>query len=544
MGFTFENIGTNTYLVYAVSSDESIDTLSLGMLTNNRINGLAVTQFTQMDSQRFIKYNVSAHVSVKQFFTGLVNKKRLIGVFRGIVDAMLSAEDYMIDTSSLLMDPEYIFTDVSTCETVMICLPIVGDNKGTYDLGTFLKNIIYSAQFDPTENCDYVAKIINYLNSNSVVVLDDFKNLLLGIDGKLSVNAQQAISAQPNVQSVGIAPNSDVQHNALQQPIRPVDSTGPKPAMQHQQTIAQQNQATPVIKPVGDTPKMAVPQKTYQGTNGANRMAVPPKASDAMQKRNEDKQETEKEISFLYLMQHYNKENAAAYKAQKEAKKVKKASTPSIPLGERSSGAFTVPGAPKIPQSQPVQFKYPGTDFQPDFSIPKQQNATGINAADQMSGNASQQFASKLQQVSQEGQPQSQPVISGGSLSNGNFGETTVLGGSNSGETTVLGTAGLNANPRPYLIRTKYNERIFLDKPVFRIGKEKSYVDYFIGDNTAISRSHANIITREESCFAVDTNSTNHTYINGKMIQSNTEIKLNHGDKIRLANEDFEFKLY
>lgn len=37
----------------------------------------------------------------------------------------------------------------------------------------------------------------------------------------------------------------------------------------------------------------------------------------------------------------------------------------------------------------------------------------------------------------------------------------------------------------------KNNEKIKLVKPVFRIGKEKSYVDYFIGDNTTVSRSHA-----------------------------------------------------
>lgn len=90
----------------------------------------------------------------------------------------------------------------------------------------------------------------------------------------------------------------------------------------------------------------------------------------------------------------------------------------------------------------------------------------------------------------------------------------------------------------------KNNEKIPLNKPVFRIGKERSYVDYFISDNTAISRSHANIINRDGEFFIVDTNSTNHTYVNGGMIQSNVETKLSNGTKIRLANEDFEFKLY
>ena len=79
---------------------------------------------------------------------------------------------------------------------------------------------------------------------------------------------------------------------------------------------------------------------------------------------------------------------------------------------------------------------------------------------------------------------------------------------------------------------------------MFRIGKEKSYVDYFVSDNTAVSRSHCNIISRDGQYFVVDTNSTNHTYVNGGMIQSNVETPLSHGTKIRLANEEFEFKLY
>ena len=96
----------------------------------------------------------------------------------------------------------------------------------------------------------------------------------------------------------------------------------------------------------------------------------------------------------------------------------------------------------------------------------------------------------------------------------------------------------------PHLIRRKNNEKVSLNKPVFRIGKEKSYVDYFIGDNTAISRSHANIITRDGQYLVVDTNSTNHTFVNGMMIPSNQEVQINQGDVIRLANEDFEFHLY
>ena len=106
-----------------------------------------------------------------------------------------------------------------------------------------------------------------------------------------------------------------------------------------------------------------------------------------------------------------------------------------------------------------------------------------------------------------------------------------------------MGAAEAKQLQQPYLVRTRNNEKIPLDKPVFRIGKERSYVDYFIGDNAAISRSHANIITSGDEYFVEDTNSTNHTYVNGKMINANEKIKLSSGDVVRLANEDFSFSV-
>jgi len=124
-------------------ADANIDSMSLGMLTNNKIPGLADTLFTQMDSTKYVKYNVSAKIPVSQFFAGAVNKKRLLGVFRGIVDAILSAEDYMLDENSILLDLEYIFADVTTCETVLVCLPVVCEEK-RQDLGAFFKGLMFA----------------------------------------------------------------------------------------------------------------------------------------------------------------------------------------------------------------------------------------------------------------------------------------------------------------------------------------------------------------------------------------------------------------
>lgn len=504
----YENQGTNTYLVYEIKADDSVDSMSLGMLTNNKIHGLAQTLFNQMDSQKYIKFNVSAKVSVAQFFAGAVNKKRLLGVFTGIVDAMLAAEDYMLDPASIIMNMDYIFTDVSTCETDLICLPIIDTEAKQTDLGMFFRNIMFNTQFDQTENCDHVAKIINYLNGTPLFSLNDFKKLLEEI---------QEQKTQPVVTKV--KPDTTATDAGKQQKKEPVVG----------QALANQMGAQPVagqVLKVNNTP----------ATSAGIGMNVPLATNTQSAQQPET---TEPEISFFYLMQHYNKENAAAYKAQKEAKK--RAAT----AGKGKILATQTYTQKKSQNALPTNAGF-------GFAVPEQAAPTTQSAIKSVE----QQAVFLQKHVSQTGftqipintTPAQQPAYVPRQVSQGqsmNFGETTVLCGGAIGETTVL-TAAQNPNKviAPHLIRKKNNEKISLNKPVFRVGKEKSYVDYFIGDNTAISRSHANFITREDEYFVLDTNSTNHTFVNGTMIQSNVETNIAHGDTIRLANEDFEFKLY
>lgn len=118
-------------------------------------------------------------------------------------------------------------------------------------------------------------------------------------------------------------------------------------------------------------------------------------------------------------------------------------------------------------------------------------------------------------------------------------GETSVLGGG-AGETSVLSA---NMQPTATLVRKKNGESVSITKALFTIGKERAKVDFCIPDNNSISRNHANIICKGGIYYLVDKNSTNYTFVNGNKITPNQEVKLNSGDKIRLADEEFEFRL-
>lgn len=95
----------------------------------------------------------------------------------------------------------------------------------------------------------------------------------------------------------------------------------------------------------------------------------------------------------------------------------------------------------------------------------------------------------------------------------------------------------------PSLTRMNTGEEVSINKPVFRIGKESSYVDFFVSNNINISRSHADIITRGSNYYVTDLNSKNHSYINGQMLTPQIETEICDGDTLKLANEDFIFRV-
>lgn len=120
--------------------------------------------------------------------------------------------------------------------------------------------------------------------------------------------------------------------------------------------------------------------------------------------------------------------------------------------------------------------------------------------------------------------------------------EGTVLLGQE--ETTLLEeeTTLLQPQPAARLLRRRTGELVPVLGESFRIGKDIN-VDYRIADNNAISRNHALILLQDGQYRLIDQKSKNHTYVNGMPVLNHEGILLNHGDVVRMADEEFEFTM-
>ncbi len=483
-GFSLETVGANTYLVYRIAEQDVLDSMSLGMLTHNNINGFASTTFTQVNAEQYIKYNISSKISVKQLFEGAVNKRRLLGVLSGILEAMLAAEDYMIDVKSLILDTEYIFTDVTSCKTIVLCLPIETGHQN--DVSLFFKNLIFNLQFDRTENCDHVTELINYLNANPILSPYDFKELLDKLASKKT--APQGLPKQivKEDKNISIIPEKKPDYVPTSRP-------------------------TPVA------------EKTVYASS------TPPCVSESEGNSGLQSEKSSKKMSAFYLLRHYSKENLAEYKAQKGSKQTSQScqedTNKKRKTGKRSNQVkttdvdFVVPGqkldSGSLRESTPI----PAVQQQTYTDTPVNEHSPTIEQ--QSGGNNS--------------------AVETVRYMSGDFGGTQVL---NAGKTYIPPTDLLKKKQPDIMhqfiiVRKKNGERITVNKPTFRLGRDPSYADYFISDNDAVGRSHAELHSKDGEYYIVDNNSTNHTFVNGKQISSGQEYSLADGDVFDLGDESF-----
>ncbi|WP_186580087.1 DUF6382 domain-containing protein [Aquibacillus kalidii] len=129
-------------------------------------------------------------------------------------------------------------------------------------------------------------------------------------------------------------------------------------------------------------------------------------------------------------------------------------------------------------------------------------------------------------------------------IENSNEG-TTVLGAVSEDEEEGTTTLGISQRitQYPYLIAQNNNEKITIDKEIFKIGRDPKNTDYMCA-NRVVGRIHAKVYSCNGEYFVEDNNSTNGSYVNGMKLTAYEKKKIRHEDTIKLANEEFTFHVF
>ena len=92
------------------------------------------------------------------------------------------------------------------------------------------------------------------------------------------------------------------------------------------------------------------------------------------------------------------------------------------------------------------------------------------------------------------------------------------------------------------LVRERTQEIFSITVENCKLGKRALMTDICIRNNPTISREHCVIRFREGEYYIEDLNSSNYTYLNGIRVMPAHPEKLEHGDRIRMSDEEFIFR--
>ena len=551
MNFTFDNQGSSSFIIYTLSGTDELDDIGLGMINNNKINGIIPVSYMQINDERLLRYNISSKIPLESLLGSIVSREKVLAIFASICDVLVEAEEYLLETGMFILDKQYIYSNVSSGECVLMYLPIMKEEEEV-DLRRFFKELIFSVQSDSSGNTDYVARMINVLNKPGNFDLINFRNTVHELKRNHSGNRSGFVSGK----------SADYRRTAS---AHSVDQSG----------FASSGQSAPDSRSAFSSHETNGSVKYSSADLIDNRNVGSYSAADSQPAHIQNQVQDQKENAFAAAQsgtdtsQQEEKKGlfglSFGNKKSEEEKKSKfgalfrfgREEEEDAPSESFSDLGFDVPGMEKkadanIKPEIPSPSYEPRKEFPVSQSVPKeseQKKEPVVQPRPPVRENNYRQNQYIGQPpVQRQPDPQQWDDVTANRYAGG--GGTTVLNQymHNDG-TTMLSPNMLSEYgedkyvPSGYLRREKTGEEIRIDGNVFHIGRERSFVNYFIPDNPTISKSHADVINREGKFYLKDTNSKNHTYINGQMLTSNQEYEIQNGDTVMFANEKYEFRI-
>lgn len=143
-------------------------------------------------NKRNFYYDVTGRVPLRSQLTRVMTREEAVGLFASVADALLYGLENGINPKFILLDSDLVFVSEESGSMRFICVPAVNHGLQAKPLRAYIKELIVNMQYDPSENLDYVGKIINYLNKNKKLDPADFIDFLDSLEPSAPGTAQPA----------------------------------------------------------------------------------------------------------------------------------------------------------------------------------------------------------------------------------------------------------------------------------------------------------------------------------------------------------------
>lgn len=478
--------GSNVYAAYDITEPNAVlDKVSIMMINSNcgKRTGLAPIFFDSINGSysKFL-FDVTGRITLGEYLEKNLTQDEFRRLILNLVETIECFDEYMIDSGKVLLGLDSVYINMMDGTINFICIA----------LKKFVqKKSLYGFFRDVVSNC-YVN-----VDTNGISYFDCVRNVIRNESGFSLSNIKASLNTSKS-NKVTVPPVSPTPH--------------PEPAKTEIPKIEEPETITVSSAPVTNTPIQSVttlPQKEKKGLFGGL-------FSSSKKKKTEQPGGFQGGIAGL---------KSGGAKSSTSVKSAVAASPASTPISQPTGG--NPQSVPEV--QQPMNFS--GTTV-----------LNGGKAVTPQPVVQSSSFERPGTTVLKSSTPDPVQPSQAGNMSRSVIKETTVLNPqvSYGSATTVLNKS---MQKQCFLIRVRTHQRLQLNKPVIHIGRDLPELDFNITDNTNVGHRHANIVQRESGYCVIDLQSRNHTYLNDTMIESGKEYSLSNEDKIRFADEEFEFMI-
>lgn len=170
VNFKVRNIGSEKYLSYILNDDCEFDEELLDYLEENKIPELIDIIYEEDDENDYLTYNVTGRTTVDALLSNTVNAEKILGIVRGIASGIVNLRDLGIPASYVILHKGFTYVNPVTYDVGMLCVPIEGEANINAEFRMFVKDILTSVKYDDSEDCNYVARLLNLINADKFTV--------------------------------------------------------------------------------------------------------------------------------------------------------------------------------------------------------------------------------------------------------------------------------------------------------------------------------------------------------------------------------------
>ena len=600
ISFRVRSFDKEQFLTFNIDNEAELDEELLDYLEEEEPAGIVPVIFEEGEEFDTFSYNVTDKIRLSELSEQEINAEMVLLVLRGLVMALIDMAEYRVPVSYLVLNRHYIYID-SDYKVEFVCIPLE-EMREDVDISHFLRNFLASLRFESADNDNYVARLFTYINNHEVFNLRNMLSLVetlmedLGIEIPDDANEiyaeyheveevtsdttvltseeetdisrvmddlaaaeelDDAEDIETAMSDLAAQSEEDTGKLAAEEEVDEPEKVEEEEAEELEEAAEEEGEEPEEIEEEeAEEPEEVEEEEAEKPEEVEEKETDEPKEAEEKTKKPEEVEGEEPEQkpakkSVLELdeesqeMVNKLKEKLAGSKKEKQPKHTEKEiKKPTFKTKDTSSVGVVIQDdldeflAEKEMEEQVTHHEDSGLKIRKNIKVSRasilKNTQEELKAAEEKEAEqkALEEVAEAEDEVTEVAETEDEEVVSNSILSQTISGATGLLRGN-------VNVPKVN----PYLIRVNTNERIMITKQNFKVGKASMGVDYTVKGNGAVSRVHAVIMNKDGIYYIRDNKSTNHTYVNGKMLEEGENELLTQDCKIVLGDEEFIFKL-